>query len=59
MTDAKKRAQRREQQSAEIEANQETLRSSIAESERLVGEADEILRRHRKEREDDDARAPG
>ena len=57
MTDARKRAARREQQSAEIEANQADLRSSIAESERLAREADDILRRHRKECADDDAAA--
>lgn len=55
MTDSKKRADRREQQAIEIEASQADLRASIAESDRLVGEADKMLRRHRKECEDDDA----
>ena len=57
MTDSKKRAARREQQAAEIEANQADLRSSIAESVRLASEADDMLRRHRKECADDDAAA--
>jgi len=54
MTDRKKRAERREQQSREVEANQDALRKSIAETERLVGESEAMLRRHREEREEDD-----
>lgn len=49
-----KRAERRTQQAREVEASQESLRTSIAETERLVSESDKMLRRHRKEREDDD-----
>ena len=33
------------------------MRASIAETERLVDESDKMLRRHRKECEDDDAAA--
>jgi hypothetical protein len=55
VSDFKTRAERRKQHSAEIEASQESLRRSIAETERLVGESDEMLRRHRKECEGDDA----
>ena len=55
MPNSIKRAERRAQQAKEIEANQAELRVSIAESERLVGEAEDILRRHRKECEEDDA----
>ena len=51
----KKRAERRKQHTAEIEASQDDLRKSIAETERLVGESDEMLRRHRRECEEDDA----
>ena len=40
MTDSKKRAERREQQAAEVEAGQAGLRASIAESERLVDDYD-------------------
>jgi hypothetical protein len=54
MADKKKRADRRDQQSREIEANQEALRRSIAETDRLVGESEAMLRRHRQEREEDD-----
>jgi hypothetical protein len=55
MAGSNKGADRRERQANEIEANQAELRASIAESERLVGEADTILRRHRKECEEDEA----
>lgn len=54
MTDKKKRAERREQQTREVEASQQAMRESIAETDRLVGESDEMLRRHRQERDDDD-----
>lgn len=54
MPDKKKRAERREQQSREIEANQKELRDSIAETQRLVGESEAMLRRHREERAADD-----
>jgi hypothetical protein len=53
------RAQRRDRQTAEVEASQAKLRKSIAETERLVGQSDEMLRRHRKENDDGDADAPG
>ena len=54
MLDKKKRAERREQQSREVEASQKALRESISETERLVGESEKMLRRHRKECDDDD-----
>ena len=57
MSDRKTRAARRAQQTAEVEASQANLRKSIAETERLVGESDAMLRRHRKECDDDDAEA--
>ncbi len=47
-----KHRQRRERQSRELEQNQSELRTSIAESKRLVDEADEMIQRHRKECED-------
>lgn len=55
MPDKKIRADRREQQAREIEASQISLRESIAETHRLVDESDMMLKRHRKECEDDDA----
>ena len=55
MSDPKKRAERRKQHSDEIEASQASLRESIAATERLVEESDNMLRRHRKECEADDA----
>ena len=57
MSDRKTRAARRAQQTAEVEASQANLRNSIAETERLVGESEAMLRRHRKECDDDDAEA--
>lgn len=51
---ADRRARRVAQQSHEIEKNQEALRRSIAETERLVSESENMLRRHRKEREQDE-----
>ena len=55
MADKKTRAERREQQSREVEASQKGLRESIAETDRLMGESDAMLRRHRQERDIDDA----
>jgi hypothetical protein len=49
------RTLRREQQSLDVEASQEGLRNSIAETERLVGESDRMLKRHRAECDSDDA----
>jgi hypothetical protein len=54
VSDPQSRAARRKQHTAEIEASQDSLRDSIAETKRLVGESDEMLRRHRKERDADD-----
>ena len=56
MPDRKARAERRAQHAAEVKASQAKLRASIAETERLVGESDMMLRRHRKECDDHDAR---
>ena len=50
-----RRASRAAKQSREIEENQEALRRSIAETERLVSESENMLRRHRREREQDEA----
>lgn len=54
MTTPKLRTERRNRQASEAEANQVKLRASIAESQRLVREADDIVRRHRKEWDDED-----
>jgi hypothetical protein len=45
-------SKRRERHALETEASQAKLRASIAETERLVDETDSMLRRHRKECED-------
>ena len=57
MPTTKDRAARRKRQSAEVEASQGKLRQSIAETERLVNESNEMLRRHRRESEAGDAKA--
>ena len=43
MSDRKKRAERREQQSREVEASQKALRESIAETERLVDDSEKCF----------------
>jgi hypothetical protein len=55
MRDSKKgRAELRERHALEVEVSQKALRESISETERLVGESDKMLRRHRGEREEHD-----
>ena len=54
MTDKKTRAERRDQHTREVEESQKSLRHSIAETDRLVGESEAMLRRHRQERDEDD-----
>lgn len=53
------RAERRAQHTAEVKASQANLRTSIAETERLVGESDDMLRRHREECDADEAKREG
>ena len=55
MISKRRRAERDEQHAREIEANQQALKKSIEETQRLVHESDNILRRHRREREEDDS----
>ena len=47
--DKESRGARRDRQTRELEANQASLRTSIAESKRLVDEAEKMIRRHRLE----------
>ena len=54
MRDKQKRLERDAQQSREIEENQAALRRSIADTQRLVSESEAMLRRHKREREQDD-----
>ena len=55
MRDTKeKRTDRRARHDREIEASQKALRKSISETERLVGESEEMLRRHRVETDEDE-----
>jgi hypothetical protein len=55
MRDIKKqRTERAKRHDGEVKANQKALRESIAETKRLVGESEKMLRRHREERETDD-----
>ena len=59
MPDRKQREARRAQQAREIEQNQAALRRSIAESQRLIDEAAEITKRHRREMDEDEEAASG
>ena len=54
LPNSKTRAERRAQHDAEVEASQADLRHSIAETERLVGESELMLQRHRAESDADD-----
>ena len=54
VSDFKNRVERR-RHTAETEASQDGLRQSIAETERLVGESEKMLRRHRTNAKGDDA----
>lgn len=54
MADKEQRTERRERHAGEVETSQAELRKSIKETERLVGESEKMLRRHRKERDEDD-----
>lgn len=54
MVNAGKRAERRDQQAREVEESQARLRASIAETQRLMDQSDEMLKRHRRELEEDD-----
>jgi hypothetical protein len=59
MPTSKDLADRRDRHAVEVLASQVALRTSINETERLVEESDEMLRRRRKEHADGDAAAPG
>jgi hypothetical protein len=54
MADNESRKQRGERHEAEIEESQRALRDSISRTERLLNESDEMLKRHRREREEDE-----
>ena len=51
---AGKRISRSEEHARQVEQNQSELRVSIAETQRLMDKADEMLARHRRERESDE-----
>jgi hypothetical protein len=48
-----RRANRHARHEAEIEASQAALRASVAETDRLIGESEKMLRRHRQENDRD------
>ena len=56
MPGQKTRESRRAEHMREVEESQQALRASIAETDRLVTESDKMLRRHRQELDDDDAK---
>ena len=51
----KTKAERREQHEQEVQDSETSMRASIAETDRLIGEANKMLRRHQDERDTDDA----
>ena len=55
MPDPESRRERRDRQQREIEDSQRELRESIANTQRLLDQSDEMLKRHRRETEEDDA----
>jgi hypothetical protein len=52
-SNADKIAKRQERHASEIEMSQAALRASVAETDRLISESDKMLRRHRREIEED------
>ena len=55
MPNKETRQRRRDDQAREVEESQQALRNSIDETRRLMDESDEMLRRHRKQCDEDDA----
>jgi hypothetical protein len=51
---ADRRAERKKRHVGEVEASQANLRKSVAETDRLVVASDKMLRRHRKECDEED-----
>jgi hypothetical protein len=52
MKDEEGRHQRREGQAREVEESQRDLRQSIAKTQKLVDQSDDLLNRHRRERDE-------
>lgn len=56
MTDPETKEQRRKRQGREVEESQQALRDSIAKTQTLLDQSDEMLRRHRQESEAEEKR---
>lgn len=54
MNEHENRKQMRERQAREVEESQRELRESIANTERLLTQSNDMLKRHGKEREEQD-----
>ncbi len=52
---SEKRSQRQAQQDSEVEESNAAMRKSIDETHRLMSASEEMLKRHRREREEDGA----
>ena len=52
MAERENKEQRRQRQSREVEESQKALRDSIAHTQELLDQSDEMLKRHRRESED-------
>ncbi|HEX8191676.1 MAG TPA: hypothetical protein VF552_02140 [Allosphingosinicella sp.] len=57
MPDAKNRKARQDRHALEVEDSQRALRHSITETQRLLDASDEMLNRHRRECDDEEASA--
>jgi hypothetical protein len=56
MDQRESKEERRKRQAHELEESQKALRDSIAHTQDLLDQSDELIRRHRRECEDDDER---
>ena len=54
MSDKESRIERQQRQAREVEASQRDLRESIAKTQKLLDASENMLKRHREERERED-----
>jgi hypothetical protein len=55
MPDPKSRKARQDRHASEVEDSQRALRDSITATQKLLDASDEMLKRHRRERDEDEA----
>lgn len=54
MAERESKDERRKRQAREVEESQKALRDSIAKTQSLLDQSDEMLRRHRRESDDEE-----